>query len=74
MIMWGLITLFCKTGRDGTTRDTTYSVMHVVSIAPASTYSHIVDVVLNSLPCAQKVQAVAKSLPLAPVPYRFRCT
>ena len=36
-------------------------------IAPASTYSHIVDVVLDSLPRGQNVQVVAESLPLAPV-------
>ena len=48
--------------------DTTYSVMLVVSIAPASTYSHIVDVVLDSLPRAQNVQVVAEALPLEPVP------
>ena len=37
-------------------------------IAPASTYSHIVDVVLDSLPCAQNVQVGLKSLPIAPIP------
>ena len=51
----------------GTTRDTTYSV-YAHGIAPASTYSHIVDVVLDSLPRAQNVQVVADPLPLAPVP------
>ena len=61
------LTLLCNSVRGGTTHDTTYSV-YAHGIAPASTYSHIVDVVLNSLPCAQNVQAVAKSLPLAPVP------
>ena len=54
--------MFCNSVRGGTTHDTTYSVC-AHGIAPASTYSHIVDVVLNSLPCAQNVQAVAKSLP-----------
>ena len=58
--------MFCNSVRDGTTRDTTYSV-YAHGIAPASTYSHIVDVVLDSLPFAQNVQVVAESLPLAPV-------
>ena len=53
----------------GTTHDTRpLTAFYAHGIAPASTYSHIVDVVLNSLPCAQNVQAVAKSLALAPVP------
>ena len=53
--------------RGGTTCDTTYSV-YAHGIAPASTYSHIVDVVLDSLPRGQNVQVVAESLPLATVP------